>query len=54
VRARLEKMLSEDTFTCLCDPQMAARMDRVVNLAGGAINTREEQGGLVRLTIAKL
>jgi hypothetical protein len=40
-------------FSCLCDPKMAARMDRVITLAGGEISDRDEYGFGVRLQVRK-
>jgi len=47
-------MECSEEFTCLCDPKMAARMDRIIALAGGEISSRDEHGFGVLLQVRKV
>ncbi len=55
MRARLETMARSQEYQFICDADMARRMDRVVTLAGGIVQSKDEraEGVLVRVMKAE-
>lgn len=53
MRARLEGMRGGQEFTFLCVPEMAVRMDAIVDDGGGEISSRDVRNYGIVLSVRK-
>lgn len=53
MRARLETMVQNQEFTCICDAKVADKIDRVVTFACGVVKSREKVGADTVICVMK-
>lgn len=53
MRARLQTMKRSQSYSFICDKKMADKIERVINLNGGILTSKSEQGADYMITVMK-